>query len=191
MLNSCLVRNTYKYDIFKADVTIIQYMYSNAMGGFSSAFSEQEAIHTWDNMLPLGLQIHLSHRISDLLIGSKGIFQLWGTFALITAPCSAPKLVKALSAFIGLSLIDKPNWGRTLRECYKCQTVHTKDQHSPCTQWCIVPRWLSVNKCTSERKVCAFLFTRIDANATVFMWSNKKTEVFLLDEIMKILNNYD
>lgn len=49
--------------------------------------------------------------------------------------------------------------GELGRECHKCQTVHTEDQRSTCTQWCIVLNWLSVigGKCTSEREICAFL----------------------------------
>lgn len=109
-------------------------------------------------MLPFGLQIHLSYRISDLLIGSKGMSELWGTLVLETVLRLFQKLVRALSSTISLSLIDKHNRGRTRRECHKCQTVHTEDQHSARTQWCIVPRWLPVirGKCTLE-KVCAFL----------------------------------
>lgn len=110
-------------------------------------------------MLPFGLQIHLSYRISDLLIGSKGMSELWGTFVLETVLWLFQKLVRALSSSISLSLIDKHNRGRTRRECHKCQTVHTEDQHSARTQWCIVPHWLPVirGKCTLEREVCAFL----------------------------------
>lgn len=107
-------------------------------------------------MLPFGLQIHLSYRISDLLIGSKGMSELWGTFVLETVLWLIQKLVRALSSTISLSLIDKHNRGRTRRECHKCQTVHTEDQHSARTQWCIVPRWLPVirGKCTLERSLC-------------------------------------
>lgn len=127
-------------------------------GCFHQHSWSRKVFKTQDNMLPFGLQIHLSYRISDLLIGSKGMSELWGTLVLETVLRLFQKLVRALSSTISLSLIDKHNRGRTRRECHKCQTVHTEDQHSARTQWCIVPRWLPVirGKCTLE-KVCAFL----------------------------------
>lgn len=108
-------------------------------------------------MLPFGFQIHLSYKISDLLIISTGMSELWGTFVLITSLCLAQRLVRALSSSISLCLIDKNNQGRTLWEFHKCQTVHNEDQRCARTQWCIVSNWLSVigGKCTLVRKICA------------------------------------
>lgn len=88
---------------------------------FSSPFLEQKPIHAWDNMLPFGLQIHLSNKISDLLRGPKEIPDLW------EISCLAQKLVRVLSPSISLSLIDKANCGKTQRECHKCQKLHSKD----------------------------------------------------------------
>lgn len=79
---------------------------------FSSAFFEQESIQNSGQCAAVWSQIHVSHRISDLLTGSTGMSELWGTFVLVTTLWLVTKLLRALSSSIRLSLIDKHNQGR-------------------------------------------------------------------------------
>lgn len=132
-----------------------------------STFLSLEAIHSWDNTLPFGLQIPLSWRISDLLISSEGISVFQRAFFSIKTLCLSQKLMKALSSSISLSHVDKTNRGKTQRECHKCQTVHTEAQSRVDTQCCIVlwGLYAVTGKCTLQRKLSAFLLTSRDAAA--------------------------